>query len=235
MNVIHTDFLVHWTGKDLHSSHTSDLTDRIRKNYVERLVDVLTHGFYMNVGHETIHGSNGNSITAGVARTCFTEIKLTQARGHANNYGRLGIGVHRKFVMQRHGNVVFYVQNSDNSVVVENLVKVHKILEAGRTGLIEFEAILAYFKNMSEQNAADLEYYDELEWRIIHLERLEGRYINVVDRLNNIFRVILKPEDIRLIVFPDDATRAMALSDLRLEPLVTNSPIFVTLDACAHF
>ena len=235
VNILHTEFLVHWTGKDFHDPPINDLNDAVRRHYVDRLADVLEHGVYMKPGTEKIHGSNAKWISATIPRTCFTEIKLTQARAHALRYGLLGIGVHRSFVLQRQGNPVFYVQSGDDSAVVENLDKVHAALASSPADVRNLEAILGYVKKMSEQNSADLHYYDELEWRIVHLDRLEEKYLTVVDRGNGIFRINLAPEDVKLVVFPDDATRQIALSDSRLGALVKTGPIFVTLHACGQF
>jgi hypothetical protein len=51
---IHSDFLIHWTGKDIDEN---------------LIIDVPA-----------------------VPQTCFTELKLSQSRAHAREYGRLGIG-----------------------------------------------------------------------------------------------------------------------------------------------
>ncbi len=189
----------------------------------------------MKRGTEKIHGSNATWIRATIPRTCYTEIKLTQAHAHALRYGCLGIGVHRDFVLERQGNPVFYVQNGDSSSVVENLDKVRNALAADPTDLKNLEAILAYVKNMSEQNSGELQYYDELEWRIVHLDRLESEYFTAVDRANGIFRIRLEPDDVQLVVFPDDATRQLAISDPRLDALIQTGTIYVTLDACGQF
>jgi hypothetical protein len=230
LNVLHTEFLVHWTGRDFHIA-INDLDSSIRKHYVERLVDVISNGFYMKLGSERIYGSNNTFIQATVARTCFTEIKLTQAHSHAFRYGHLGIGVHRDFVLKREGNPVFYVQNGDYSAVVENLCKLRDHISTD--ALKELEVALAYLKSMSEQNSPDLQYYDELEWRIVHLDRLE-KYFTVTDRDKHIFRIKVDPSDIKLVVFPDDSTKLLALSDPRLATLVKAAPMFVTLDDCGN-
>ena len=49
MTILHTKFLVHWTGKDFHKPLTNPLDDRIRKHYVDRLADVLRNGFLMQI------------------------------------------------------------------------------------------------------------------------------------------------------------------------------------------
>lgn len=41
-------------------------------------------------------------------RLCFTELKLSESRAHAKRYGRLGIGVKRPYIFNRHGGPVAY-------------------------------------------------------------------------------------------------------------------------------
>jgi len=111
MSIIHSKFLVHWTGKDFHTPEAV-LDDNIRKQYIDRLIDILTNGLFMNKNEEEterIYDSEGGWIQSAVSRTCFTEIKLSQAKKHAESYGQLGIGVEREFVTSRYGNPVFYV------------------------------------------------------------------------------------------------------------------------------
>jgi hypothetical protein len=234
VNVIHSQFLVHWTGKDFHQPGT-DLDDAIRQHYIDRLADVIEHGFYMKSGTEKIYGANSTSIQARISRTCFSEIKLTQAHRHSLQYGGLGIGVYRDFALERRGNPVFYVQNGENSAVVESLANVHGVFEAGTDSLSELEVILAYVKNVSDKDSTDFLYYDELEWRIVHLDDLEGDYFTEINRKNGIFRINIEPNDIKLIVFPDEVTKKQAISDGRLKGLVDAAPMFVTLDDCRYF
>jgi hypothetical protein len=40
---------------------------------------------------------------------CFTEIRLSQAQTHAKQYGKLGIGFERDFIMDKGGRPVIYI------------------------------------------------------------------------------------------------------------------------------
>jgi hypothetical protein len=235
-SILHTQFLVHWTGKDFHDPVAIDtLTDALRDRYLERLIDDIQNGFYMRPGTEHIHGSNRAPINVSGPRTCFTEIKLTQARNHAQLYGRLGIGVLREFVLERQGNPVFYVQNGDNSAIVENMDRVRGKLSDGSDELKQFEVLLAYAKAMSDDDSSELRYYDELEWRVVHLDRLVPKYFYEEDKSKKIYRVRLKPTDVKLVVFPDSETKEKAIRDERLALFLSTGPILVTLDDCEHF
>lgn len=239
MTILHTKFLVHWTGKDFHIPLTNPLDDRIRKHYVDRLADILQNGFWMQRNleeTERIHDPDGEWIQTAVSRTCFTEIKLRMAKTHAQQYGHLGIGVTRRFVTDRFGNPVFYVSNGDQANIVACVRKVTNYLEkADPEVLEEFKIISAYLKKMGEQNSNDLIYYDELEWRITHLTRLEEvGLIRVQDKNEHIYRIKLEKGDVKVLVFPDDQTKALAMENSKIKSLIEN-PICVTMNDCENF
>jgi hypothetical protein len=239
MTMLHTKFLVHWTGKTFHAPPTNPLDDKIRKHYVTRLADVLRNGFLMQKNtqeSERIYDAENRWVQAAISRTCFTEIKLSMAKSHAQEYGHLGIGVTREFVIERYGNPVFYVTNGDHSNIVTCARKVHDFLDkTNQDMLAEFGTLLCYFKKMSEQNSNDLQYYDELEWRITHLIRLEQEgLVTVEDTSQHIYRIKLKSEDVKVLVFPDKQTKDMALENKDIVSLI-HKPICVTMDDCENF
>jgi hypothetical protein len=239
---IHTKFLVHWTDRKFLDPNRDDLDNNLRHKYVERLIDILEKGFYMNIGTEKIYGSlKKESIQGQISRTCFTEIRLSSAKKHAKTYGKLGIGVDRDFVIQRYGNPVFYVMNGDYSNVVtcaaivrDFLKKNDKSVKYDESPRNQFETLLGYLKNMNEKNENELTYYDELEWRITHLTRLEKEYVVPENRKEHIYRIKLSKEDIKVIVFPDSSTMGMALNDDRVLKSIDN-PNCVTLSDCENF
>jgi len=234
MSILHTKFLIHWTGNDFHQPQNG-LKDDIRNQYTDRLIDILQHGFFMNPGNETIWGANDASITGRISRTCFTEIKLSLAKQHATKYGSLGIGVNREYVLERYGGPVFYVQNGSNSNIIENFCKVLSFLDGQNEKIKdEFAVICGYLKNMGEKDSEDLCYYDELEWRITHLRRLDEKYVTTQDANKHIYRIKIKPVDIKVIVFPDIKTKNMTLMRSDINKLIDN-PICVTLDDCQYF
>jgi hypothetical protein len=111
---IHSDFLIHWTGWDIDKQFDPDwkadtVSTRIRDGLVEaysqRLKDILRFGLWMTQSNDNQEiRVNGRKFAKPlVARTCFTELKLSEARKHAEKFGRLGIGVKRYFVFDRLG------------------------------------------------------------------------------------------------------------------------------------
>ena len=237
MTILHSSFLVHWVGKEFHKPPDAPLNDKLRNKYVETLIHILENGLEMRRGKEEIYDLNGNLLETFISRVCFTEIKLSQARRHAERYGSVGIGVSREFILQNYGNPVFYMESGKSNVAV-NANRVLEFLKnndrAGDT-LLEYRTLLAYFKNMNDDGKDDLKYYDELEWRITHLNRLEneGR-ITALDRDNHLYMFRLNRDDIKILVFPDEQTKTMTFEDSRFPQLV-NKPICLTIKDCENF
>lgn len=237
MSIIHSKFLIHWAGKKFHKPPTAPLNDTLRAQYVETLISILDKGIEMNPGKEEIYDLDGNILEAFVSRVCFTEIKLSQSSKHASQYGALGLGVDRDFVLKSYGNPVFYLKSGQTNVAV-NANKVLEFLKkqdaSGRI-LLEYRTLLAYFKNMNDADSDELKHYDESEWRITHLTRLENEgKLTVVDGDSHKYLLKLKPEDLKILVFPDSKTKSKALGDARLSALI-HEPICLTLDDCENF
>jgi hypothetical protein len=250
-SIIHSKFLVHWTGKDI-NSFNSEINDNLRKEYIARLYiarlrDNLLKGLHMRPGKETIYGKDNKGITAEIARVCFTEIKLTQTEEHAKRYGRLGIGFDRNFVLEREGNPVFYVQNGDKGHIVENLDVLRGWMSSLPPNTVgskidELGIIFGYLKKMSDRNENELKYYDEMEWRIVHIDRLTGPnnyiqdYGETTEQGKKFFRLKVRPKDVRLIIFPDNETIRLALCDEKISDYFkSHIPTLIALDDCENF
>jgi len=146
---IHSDFLIHWTGKDIDKKDLkgdpiwckqgkgkSETNKKEVHSYIKRLKDTLKYGLWMteededplNIGEDIIH------------KTCFTELKLSESRKHAKYYGRLGIGVKRPFLFKRLGRpVVYYLR--DNDTFLKNCVN-----------SLKDKTLLNFFKPMNRDN-----------------------------------------------------------------------------------
>jgi hypothetical protein len=234
--MIHSKFLIHWAGKRFHKP-TDPLNDELRDKYVETLINILENGFEMGVGKEEIYDLDAKLLETFVSRVCFTEIKLSAARKHSERYGSLGLGVDRDFVLKRYGNPVFYVKSGKSNVVV-NANKVLEFLKNNDTSgniLLEYRTLLAYLKNMNDRDSENLEYYDELEWRVTRLNRLEseGR-LTIVDKIKYQYMLKLKPHEVKVLVFPDEETKKRAFEDVKFSKLV-EKPIYLTIDDCENF
>ena len=172
---IHSDFLIHWTGKDIDGEydqnwHESDKSstrknDNVTDQYINRLCDILTHGLWMTSESESTLEFDGAPITVPeTPKTCFTELKVSESRKHARQYGRLGIGVKRPFVFTRFGRPLIYYGfhvKINNDVFLRTCAN-----ELGNKNLLNF------FKPMNSSLTLNYDFYSESEWRIIFLHEL---------------------------------------------------------------
>ncbi|SFF07234.1 Putative abortive phage resistance protein AbiGi, antitoxin [Chitinophaga sp. CF118] len=228
---IHSNILVHWTCKE--ENTTSE-------QYVTRLKSTIFQGLYLNKGSERIVGHNNTAIKADISRVCLTEIRLTQVTKHTSLYGKLGIGFSRDFVIRNFGNPVSYVTNSNAySLLVEHFDHLHGFLANHHYEeyLARLQYIMGFVKNMSDVNENDMKYYEEMEWRIVHnkLMEIDGRILPE-DPAKSIYRLVYAPREVKLIVFPNEETNALALSDPDLLRFFKDhTPILLTLEDCNQF
>lgn len=255
---IRSDILVHWTGRDI-CSNPDALTNSKRELYVERLRSILLEGLWMTKPVENLvgNGATPNENTKmyyDSHMTCFTEIRLSRANEHASRYGILGIGVDRKFVLNRLGGPVHYVRNSLPEQIIGNWNEVLLYIKATHDEIKDpilkkrFKDVENYFacnlslvKGMS-QLPDDFMFLEENEWRIIHFYRLETdgyiKKVGATETAKPLYKVILKPDDIRTLVFPDDATRTMALENPEIKSWLaerTSAVVTLTLHECGEF
>jgi hypothetical protein len=172
---VHSDFLIHWTGKDIdeqhdpnwsEDGHRSKTSGEVADLYLRRLGDILTYGLWMTDEGEQRFRVGSNEITIpATPQCCFTELKLSESRRHARLYGRLGIGVKRPFLFARFGRPLAYFGFgawSHND----------KFLEACAAGL-QNKCLLNFFKPMnSSPTVLNYDLYSESEWRILFFENL---------------------------------------------------------------
>lgn len=140
------------------------------KEYVNRLRGILKFGLWMNndkslneIDQAPSQSKDDERLceTMDVARVCFTELKLSESRQHAFEYGRLGIGVKRMFLFDRAGQPMIYAgcRNKPNwfSSFGGDLEKPH------------LKSIYkSFFKDMSEEEDLNYKYFSESEWRIVY-------------------------------------------------------------------
>lgn len=234
-----TDLLVHWTGRDI-ATNRFLLDDAQRAAYVTRLADILSRGFWMTTPPEKIHGASESWIKYEAPMTCFTEVRLSDTELHTQRYGLLGIAVNRHFVLERYGGPVHYVRNHCTESMIENvqvLLDPIKALPDPDLGRF-FAQNSAFLKAMSDKNTDNFVYLNEQEWRIIHTDR-QLELGNILDTKPGppLYRIPLKLDDIRLVVFPDDRTRSLGLADPELTDLRQARRVrpLLTVEECGQF
>ena len=186
---VHSDFLIHWTGKDLDKSHDPEWYNSPRSEteptltdlYIKRLHNILRFGLWMTEEQESELSFGDERVsTPPTPKVCFTELKLSESRIHAQRYGRLVIGVKRRFLFDRSGRPLLYYW-------YKGWEKNDPFLEACAKEL-QNKDLLNFFKPMDSRITQTLTYdlYRESEWRIIYFkELLEKKWIKDPRDSNN--------------------------------------------------
>lgn len=189
---VHSDILIHWTGKDIDATDP-DFTDRkvnhrkrelnplerpsltkdyaTIREYLKRLKNTLKYGIWLlnDESSDKIRKSaraegrmsrdDGRQYdTTNISRASFTELKLSEVRKHAYEYGRLGFGLKRFYLFDRGGQPMFYPKVKSNST------KPNWFLDNDSQFTDEQKS---FFKGMCESEDLNYKYYSESEWRII--------------------------------------------------------------------
>jgi hypothetical protein len=255
---IHSDFLVHWTGKDIDPRNWDDglysTTNQVEtEQYVERLRNILKFGLWMTEEED----DNPHLNAPKVPRTCFTELRLSLARRHARKFGRLGIGVKRFFVFNRGGRpLAYYGTFKDGKPVNDTLLDTCR--DAYNKGHIDGK-ILNFFKPMhstidpkTKQYIFNYDLYSESEWRIIYTGQDKAEdprgtaYFEGLDKGQKAKLKYLLPlgYHLCLIIYPSIAVKRAAQKDVEIRNLIgglcltegeCQLPIEVDLDACRNF
>jgi len=164
---IHSDFIIHWTGKDIDNLSNSNKKEE-NNLYLERLRDILKYGLWMTKNkEETLVIIDGEKIERpNVARTCFTELKLSEAQTHAKEFGRLGIGFKRFFLFDRLGSPMIYYLSTRRNWFFPPFIS-----NQNKNNLdLYFLCFLKAMARRAENGYLQYKYFDESEWRIIYSE-----------------------------------------------------------------
>jgi hypothetical protein len=262
---VHSDFLIHWTGRDIDSEHDpkwyedhhrSDTKGIVTDLYLDRLRDILTYGLWMM--------QDGQCRFRRTPQCCFTELKLSESRRHAKSYGRLGIGVKRPFLFNRSGRPLVYYGFGDES-------HQDRFYEACLRDLQD-KSLMNFFKAMNSNPREKLTYelYAESEWRILYFDELlemkkiidprdssntkEHEYFNSLrPEQQDVLKCLIPLDDwFAMIIYPSLPVKNHAQSDSRygiieqIRRIKRNTdhgysvergswPIEVDLDACRNF
>jgi hypothetical protein len=182
---IRSDFLIHWTGKDIDQQFDADWYSQrkttvrpnteIAKAYIKRLRSVLQFGMWLTEEPE-IEFESGNSriVIPSTSKLCFTELKLSESRNHAKRYGRLGIGVKRPYLFKRSGRPLAYYG-------FHNATHNDAFLKQCASDLSD-KTMLNFFKPMNSTNDLNYDLYSESEWRILYFQDLLTRKLLIDPR-----------------------------------------------------
>ena len=225
---IHSKILVHWTGKDIESNSRANKSQL----YVERMIDDLQNGLFTK---RTTEAVIRKKKIKNLVRICFTEIRLSQARTHAQRYGKLGIGFKRDFIVKKGGRPVIYIpfEIRKDSHLLENLIRTVYDKSEGNDEIHKSSKwIMTHVKRMSNGKGED--YYEEMEWRLVHDESPNNRHF--ISKCRGVYRMRFTIRDIKVIIFPDEGTKQLALkNDIVKKYISEHMPMMATLEDCDSF
>jgi hypothetical protein len=271
-SAVHSDFLIHWTGRDLDQTHDPHWYQADRSNiqnpelvtlYLRRLHNILQYGLWLTSEPETTISLGQNRVTLpATPKVCFTELKLSESRRHARDYGRLGIGVKRPYLFDRLGRPLAYYGYHNETVR-------DAFLEACANDFKDLN-LLNFFKPMNRTTQLNYDLYGESEWRILYRKELETAGLIMDPALagtmlhQHYYQSLAAPERARLkylapldgwlamIIYPslevkNAAQQPSSSIRARIQEIKGdqgdhgnkveggNWPIEVNLDACRHF
>jgi len=154
---------------------------------------------------------SGPLMTFSNPMVCFTEVRLTQSREHTSKYGLLGLGFSREFLIARDGLPVIYLRNGQRDLFTSVLHQIWQYLPKDKQPGLGFNVFGGLCKGMSNSDTDDFEYLHESEWRIVHNDYLTAT--GLAEMLNRGEHpesyVRFTPEDLKLVIAPDEQTRNM--------------------------
>ena len=231
MTALHSDILAHWTPRRLAGQ---SITDEIQLEYVALLRSLYENGIRFSIpkASDVIIGVDCQTILPTLPIICFTELKLANVHRHTSQYGSLGIGFRREFLMRWGANPVFYMQSKNQGIVNTNLAYLDEP-DIKPSGL---DVFLSYVKPMGEPYSDQYHFYEEMEWRLVAAkfhnrqwpERFEERDGDVWFRFES--------EDVVLLILPNETTRKLALKDPVLsETFKKHMPMMADTIDCGSF
>jgi len=120
---VHRNLLYHWIGRHIDfpdgtqarrgTTSARRLTDDLRCEYLDCLRCALdpARGIWVKPPEKPDFLLDGEFIRSTKPIACFTEWPLAESAPHTTRYGRLGLGLAKRFVIQCGGQPVTYVRN----------------------------------------------------------------------------------------------------------------------------
>jgi len=228
-----SNFLVHWTGKDLLSCDT----DEGIQQHIDRLASIYSGGLHLSVPptEDILCSVNPNDATLpNLPCICFSELRIRNADRFASDYGRMGIGFRREYLMKYGANPVFYLQSADSGIINTNISQLLKIVKPKFVGAAK--VIHAYCKPMNRKGEKKLSHYEDHEWRIVQATGgipLPPEF--KMDASSGKMSFYFDPSEVQVIIFPNNKVRTRALSnDYLNDVLMTRMPMMLDHDACSE-
>jgi len=126
-----SNLLIHWTGKDLLDCDT----DKGIQQHVDRLASIYREGLYLSVPpiEDILCSVNPIDVTLpNLPCICFSELRIRNADRLSSDYGKMGIGFRREYLMKYGANPVFYLQSAHSDIVNTNISRLREIVKPDR-------------------------------------------------------------------------------------------------------
>lgn len=228
-----SNFLVHWNGKDLLDCDS----DEGIQQHVDRLANIYRAGLHLSVppAEDILCSVNPNDATLpNLPCICFSELRIRNADRLAADYGKMGIGFHREYLMKYGANPVFYLQSANSGIVNTNISQLREIVKPNFVG--EANVILAYCKPMNRKGEENLSHYEDHEWRIVQSTGgipLPPEFKQ--DESGKKMSFHFDHAEVQVIIFPNYQIRTEALANSYLSDILkTRMPMMLDHDACSE-
>lgn len=201
---------------------------------MEFLVSILKDGFWPRYCMEYCWGNKNLAIPM----VCFCDIPISQIRNHINNYGKYGIGVSKKWAIDKELTPLLYFSYKNKSLYKVLKEYASKLNKPSTNNVCMEERMLYFAKRVTaSQKEKELrsdskkkKFYNEREWRFvpkinedIHLEILlnERRESDIYKEQCDNFsektknqKLIISASDVNYIFIPE-SERDTLISELK--------------------
>jgi hypothetical protein len=127
---LHRRQLFHWIGEHIEEkdSGRKELTDPQRKQYLECLSGSLDNGIWVKPPRKPDGLLDFRVVRADSPMACFTEWSVSDSTHHTRQYGRLGLGFTRSFILKWGGRPVTYLPATKRDCATRSIIKVADFL-----------------------------------------------------------------------------------------------------------
>ncbi|MFA6569771.1 MAG: abortive infection system antitoxin AbiGi family protein [Bacteroidota bacterium] len=223
---IKSRILIYWTGRGICTTHDS-MSVTFRKDYLDRLKNIITDGFWMMPNKEKIMGYGGCINKTFQFCTCFTDLGVNNSAEHIKKYGLMGIGISREFILERDGRPVWYFLNDPTDIHAETVNKLFNYINSEKNGNDELtelynrmSMLFDYAKPMGDNFSIFDNYYEEREWRVVWNSHIKNDKFHPTGIDTPKFLMPFKKEHLKLIIFPDVETKNMFYSDTFFQEII---------------
>jgi hypothetical protein len=126
---LHRRQLFHWIGGHIDSNRSLSAEQRTEM-YVECLSTSLRSGLWLKTPRVPDFLGKKREFEISLPICCFTETSVTEIGQHTLEYGRLGLGFPKRFVLQHSGMPVHYASEFSNHAVFASWCKIKRFIES---------------------------------------------------------------------------------------------------------